>query len=174
MYLTCISVDDKCGICQNEIKILPIEFKCKHSCCMKCYFDNRNANSMKKCMICRSDQQLYRDNSPVFRIISENKEINYDELYGLLFNKKIICTKNKQELKDKYVIITTNIYPNEEKKSVFKQTIIGKCVQSDDNRFIIINGFVINRISNEIYPIYPNVRTYLHNENYTLFYVTEE
>ena len=164
--------NDICSICHNEFKILPVYFECNHSCCMRCYFDNKNEQTMQKCMLCKREQVLFRNHSPIFKI---SAPVNYDELYKLFANGKLIKTIDKFILTNKMIIITQDILSTKNKNSmIYKQTIIGFCSNSNETCFTIHNGFIIDRNDDLIYPTYPSVRTYQHNQHNILFYTENQ
>lgn len=163
--------NDICSICHNEFKILPVYFACNHSCCMRCYFDNKNEQTMQKCMLCKKEQVLFRNNSPIFKIAVP---VNYDQLYELFTNGRLVRTTNKSDLNNKMIIITQNIFNKNKDSMTYKQTIIGFCSNSNETCFTIHNGFIIDRNDNLIYPTYPAIRTYQHDKHNKLFYAENQ
>lgn len=160
-----------CTLCLSNV-VLPIEFKCGHDYCMKCFFNDTEHNSQKKCFTCGSQRTTNIANpSPIFKL---NFNVNMNELYSCLANGALIQTSNKENLSGKQIVITKDFDLTDTKGTIFRQTIVGNCLESNNDEFTLQNGFVIDRNNMKcikMYPIYPTIRTFKFQPDDVLYFV---
>jgi hypothetical protein len=157
-------IANPCGLCYNEYIVCPLAYKCGHSFCVKCLYPNRNNLYLKKCPICRiDDDSLSKNNSPIYNL----KFItNYIKFYETFLAKSIECISidQLQTKISKNIILEFDSIDSAKQNS---QNISYIGILSNyiyENNFLKIqleNCFYLNKNEFHIYPTYPLTKSNL-------------
>jgi hypothetical protein len=164
-------ISEICAICSCDTIICPLSYVCKHRFCMTCIYPNRENEILKKCPICRTDdERRCEKDSPIYKL-SENT--NYEDFYSHFLRKplKIINQDEIGNLIGKQVVTHSSRYIPA-KDMMENISNIGICVAIDGMNITLDNCYYLNRILHEIYPTTPIDRCILVTSDVTIY--TEE